>query len=76
MFIILRITRDSRKKFKNPPGPRKYISANSTRKGKDSAKESLYHLMAIEFAINVVLRAILLGTALALSTLFFCINNP
>jgi hypothetical protein len=74
--IRLRIRRDSRKILRIPLDLANSISANSTRKGKKRAKASLYHLRAIKFAINVVLRAILLETALVLSTLFFCINNP
>jgi hypothetical protein len=76
MCIRLRIRKDSRKKLRILLDLANSISANSTRKGKERAKASLYHLRAIEFALDVVLRAILLGNALAISTMFFCINNP
>jgi hypothetical protein len=76
MFINLRVKRDSRKISRIPLDLANSISANSIRKEKERAKASLYHLREIKFATNVVLRAIFLGTALALSTLFFYINNP
>ncbi|PWZ05673.1 hypothetical protein Zm00014a_038525 [Zea mays] len=71
MSISLIIKRDSRKISRIP-----LDLANSIRKGKGRAKESLHHLRAIKFATNVVVRATLLGTALVLSILFFYINNP
>jgi hypothetical protein len=80
MCIRLRIRKDSRKILRILLDLANSIRTNSTRKGKEKEKEkekaSLYHLRAIELALDVVLRAILLGIALALSTLFFCINNP
>jgi hypothetical protein len=76
MCIKLRIRKDSRKISRILLDLANSIRTNSTRKVKVKEKASLYHLRAMELALDVVLRAILLGIALALSTLFFCINNP
>jgi hypothetical protein len=74
--IGLGIRKDSRKILRILLDLANSIRTNSIRKGKEKAKASLHHLRAIKLALDVVLRAILLGIALALSTLFFCINNP
>jgi hypothetical protein len=72
MFISLIIRRDSR----IPLDLANSTSANSIREEKQRVKANLHHLRAIKFATNVVVRATLLGTILALSILFFYINDP
>jgi hypothetical protein len=76
MFISLIIRRDSRKISRIPLDLANSISANSIREENETVKASLQHLWAIKFATNVVVRATLLGTILALIILFFYINNP
>jgi hypothetical protein len=71
IFISLIIRRDLRK-FSIIP----MDLANFIREKKEKVKASLHHLRVTKFATNVVVRAILLGTVLALSILFFYINNP
>jgi hypothetical protein len=75
----LNIKMGFKKNFKNPTGPRKFNKHKFHKKGKGKGKgkpPALHHLRAIKFATNVVVRATLLGTALALRILFFYINNP
>jgi hypothetical protein len=65
-----------KKKSRIPLDLANSISTNSIRKEKERTKASLHHLRAIKFVTNVVVRATLLGTTLALIILFFYINNP
>ena len=75
MFIRLIIIRDSRKISIIPLDLANSTNANSIKEEKERVKVSLRHLRAIKFATNMVVRATLLGTALAPSILFFYINN-
>jgi hypothetical protein len=65
-----------KKNFKNSTGPRKFNKRKFHKRGKGKGKGKPPPPKGNKVCTNVVVRATLLGTAPALSILFFYINNP